>query len=328
MKQSWDLLYLTAAPRLVERLSLPELPAALRQQLRALRPRDDRYAARFLLHGGLLLAGAALAAVAALPALRLLGATLEVVGLVGLSVGVHEASHGSLLRRRWANELAGFLCGVPLLLPVSAFRTNHLDHHRRRGCGARPTPEVLDFALLRSLPAYSLGVAAKSFGFLTVLPVLALAKSRGRVRLRTIGEYAAMLTILYAVHARVGGVALLRLWLIPLAVTGLCSQVRAVAEHGLTSKGNTFTASRTVTSGKLVSFLMCNINYHLEHHLCPNLPWYRLPAAHRLLAEAYQRSGASVYGSYRQFFADFLRATWRGVRPERRLIALQARSCS
>jgi len=326
MKHSWDLLYLAAAPRRVERLSLLELPAPLRQQLRALHLRDDRYATRFLLHGGLLLAGVALAAAAAHAAVRLLGGTLEVVGLIGLSIGVHEASHGSLLRRRWANELAGFLCGVPLLLPVSAFRTNHLDHHRRRGCGARPTPEVLDFALLRSLPAYALGVAAKSFGFLTVLPVIALAKSRARVRLRTVGEYLLMLSVLYATHALVGGAALLRLWFIPLAVTGLCSQVRAVAEHGLTLKGNTFTASRTVTSGRLVSFLMCNINYHLEHHLCPSLPWYRLPAAHRLLADAYRRSGASVYGSYRRFFADFLRATWRGVRPERRLVAPQARS--
>lgn len=328
MKHNWDLLYLTTAPRLVERLSLPELPVPLRQQLRALHFKDDRYAARFLMHGGLLLVGVALAAAAAHPALRLLGGALEVVGMIGLSIGVHEASHGSLLRCRWANELAGFLCGVPLLLPVNAFRTNHLDHHRRRGCGARPTPEVLDFALLRSLPAYTVGVAAKSFGFLTVLPVIALAKSRGRVRLRTLGEYLLMLSVLYTAHALVGGPALLRLWLIPLTATGLCSQVRAVAEHGLTLKGNTFTASRTVTSGPIVSLLMCNINYHLEHHLCPNLPWYRLPAAHRLLADIYHRSGASVYGSYRQFFADFLRATWRGVRPERRLVALPARSAS
>jgi fatty acid desaturase len=322
MKSAEDLVYLSAAPKRVERLSRADLPAALLSGLRALHKTDDRYAARFGVHAALLIAGAVIGASTQAVALRALGCLLEVIALVGLSVGLHEASHGRLLSRRWANDLVGLLCGLPLLLPVTAFRTNHLDHHRRRGCGARVTPEVLDFALLRSLPVYAIGVAAKSFGFVTVLPVIALVKSRGRARARTIGEYLLVIAIVMAASRLIGWQQIVRLWCLPLAVTALFSQVRAVAEHGLTLKGNTFTASRTVVSGPVVSYLMCNINYHLEHHLCPNLPWYRLPAAHRLLAEVYRRSGASVYRSYRHFFLDFLRSTWRGIRPDHRLIGL------
>jgi fatty acid desaturase len=180
----------------------------------------------------------------------------------------------------------------------------------------------LDFALLRSLPVYAIGVAAKAFGFVTVLPVIALVKSRGRLRARTIGEYLLVIAIVETASVLVGWHQLVRLWFLPLAATALFSQIRAVAEHGLTLKGNTFTASRTVISSRVVSYLMCNINYHLEHHLCPNLPWYRLPSAHRLLADVYRRSGASVYPSYRHFFLDFLRSTWRGIRPDHRLIDL------
>jgi len=325
MREASEALYLESQPRVFERLTVSDLGAPLLRELRALHATDDRYAAVFLIHLALLGAAAWLALSAAAPALRVLGGLLEVPALVGLSVGLHEASHGRLLRRRAANELAGFLCGLPLLIPLSAFRTNHADHHRRRGCRGEPAPEVLDFSLLRSLPVYALGVLVKSFGFVTVLPVIALAKSRGALRLRTAGGYLLVLVALGAARALLSPGALWRVWLLPLAATAVLSQLRAVAEHGLTLKGNTFTASRTVVGHPLLSAAMCNINFHLEHHLFPRLPWYRLPAAHRLLAAAYRRAGASVYDSYGQFFADFLRATWRGIRNDTRLVAMATR---
>jgi len=318
-------LYFVDAPRLFARLSVADLPSALRREVKALGRSDDRFAARFLIHATLLVVGACVALGTVTPLSRALGGSLEVVGLIGLSIGLHEASHWRLLSARWANELAGLCCGIPLLIPLTAFRTNHRDHHRRRGSGGHETPEVLDFALLRSLPVYCLGIALKSFGFITVLPVLSCAKARSWTRLRMIAEYTLLGVLLWAAQRLVPWAEVIRIWLLPLALTALFSQVRAVAEHGLTRKGNVFTASRTVRSNPVVSFLMCNINYHLEHHLWPSLPWYRLPAVHRLLLSEYERTGASVYGSYHEFFADFLRATWQGICPEARLIAGPAR---
>ena len=65
--------------------------------------------------------------------------------------------------------------------------------------------------------------------------------------------------------------------------------VRSWAEHALTRPGDPLTCTRTVTSNRVVSFLMCNLNYHLEHHLFPGVPWYNLPALHALLADEYRR---------------------------------------
>jgi fatty acid desaturase len=45
--------------------------------------------------------------------------------------------------------------------------------------------------------------------------------------------------------------------------------------------------TRTVTSNRVVSILMCNLNYHLEHHTFPGIPWYHLPLLHGLLAPEY-----------------------------------------
>src|SRR5215467_14443094 len=42
---------------------------------------------------------------------------------------VHDASHRSIARARWINELIGWLCGLPILAPFSGFRYLHYAHH-------------------------------------------------------------------------------------------------------------------------------------------------------------------------------------------------------
>jgi fatty acid desaturase len=71
--------------------------------------------------------------------------------------------------------------------------------------------------------------------------------------------------------------------------------------------------------------MMCNINYHLEHHLFPGVPWYNLPKVHALLGDECRRAGSSVYPSYTEFFIDFFKASWRGIIPNARVISEGAR---
>ena len=84
--------------------------------------------------------------------------------------------------------------------------------------------------------------------------------------------------------------------------------------------GNLFTSARTVVSNKFVSFFMCNLNYHLEHHLFPGVPCYNLPKVHALLSNTYRQTGSSVYHGYTDFLADFFRVTLHGIIPNIRLI--------
>lgn len=87
-------------------------------------------------------------------------------------------------------------------------------------------------------------------------------------------------------------------WLIPAQVAMVLSNVRGLAEHLGTGFGNALTRTRTTTSNAVVSFLMCNLNYHLEHHLFPGVPWYNLKKVHRLLASLYARHEVHVERSY------------------------------
>ena len=72
----------------------------------------------------------------------------------------------------------------------------------------------------------------------------------------------------------------------------------------MTRPGHPLIQTRTVTSNAFVSFFMCNLNYHLEHHLFPAMPWYHLPRLHRLLQDDYRKAGSVVYRSYVRFIWD------------------------
>jgi len=322
MKNAPDIYFCDPAPHFVE-LKVVDIAAETRRQARRLSAPDNHHGVVVAAFAGLWGLGVTIAWHADGALLGALACACSILALIGFSVCLHEASHRILFRSRALNESVGLLCGLPVLIPLSAFRTNHRFHHLRRGDHGKPTDETLDFALLRTLPAYGLALLVKSFGFATVLPIIAIRKADTRTRSRTLAEYALLAGLVYLAARHVPRPILWSAWLLPLILTALFSQLRAVAEHGLTAKGNTFTASRTVVSNPVLRRLMCNINYHLEHHLFPHVPWHRLPAVHALLVDDYRRVGASVYGSYREFYADFIRATWRGIRPQTRLIALR-----
>ena len=104
-------------------------------------------------------------------------------------------------------------------------------------------------------------------------------------------------------------------WALPMIIAMVFGNVRSWAEHTMTIPGDPLTRTRTVTSNRVVSFLMCNLNYHLEHHLCPGIPWYNLPAMHEMMKREYRRAGSFVYGSYLRFLWDAVRTGVHGISP-------------
>ena len=80
----------------------------------------------------------------------------------------------------------------------------------------------------------------------------------------------------------------------PFLVTYLLSSLQPYLEHAGTEEGLGRDARSRVSP--LFTVLYCGNNYHLEHHLYPGAPCYRLPMIHRLLKEQgfYERAGSFV----------------------------------
>jgi len=101
---------------------------------------------------------------------------------------------------------------------------------------------------------------------------------------------------------------LLFAWILPVAVVGMVAGgARGWAEHWTAPGPGALFRSRTVTSTRLLSFFNCNLNYHLEHHLFPGVPWYNLPKVHALLQDEYRAAGVRSERSY-------VRLLWRCLR--------------
>jgi fatty acid desaturase len=77
--------------------------------------------------------------------------------------------------------------------------------------------------------------------------------------------------------------------------------VRSLAEHACTERTDDQLRNTRTTRANLLArmtFAPLHVNYHLEHHLLPTVPWWRLPALHRLLAARDVLPPASLADGY------------------------------
>ena len=233
--------------------------------------------------------------------------------LHALGILMHEGVHSKLFKNRRLNRWLGFVCGVPSLLGISAYKAVHLPHHRYER-GVEDPDEFENITrhppLLKIILIGWFLMGAYFYGLFHI-PITGMKLAKRAEKIKIMQEYFLIVVLLGLVFWLVPLRTLTEVFLIPLLFTAQLSQVRGLAEHIFTSGDNPLTASRTVTSNHLVSFFMCNLNYHLEHHIYPAVPWYDIPRLHNLLLEDFRKAGASIYSSYFLYLKDVLKALFR-----------------
>jgi fatty acid desaturase len=99
------------------------------------------------------------------------------------------------------------------------------------------------------------------------------------------------------------GLPFLLYWVVPyLTWMQVCFHVRSIAEHwGIRGRHGVYAQTRTVVASLFDRLFLVpnNVGYHLEHHLYPSVPFYRLPELHtRLMALPAYRDSAHVTRGY------------------------------
>src|SRR5258708_14877782 len=92
-------------------------------------------------------------------------------------------------------------------------------------------------------------------------------------------------------------------WVIPLFTwLVMIMRVRSIAEHSALGDGDAaYAQTRTTRAAWLERIFLApkNVNYHLEHHFFPSVPFHRLPKLHALLlTKPGFSAGAHMTGSY------------------------------
>jgi fatty acid desaturase len=257
------------------------------------------------------------------PALYLLAALLIGGRQVALMLVVHEGVHNTLLKnRRWNDRIAEWFAAWPILMPYRSYRRIHREHHLYLG-----TPKDPDFARNRPdrlTEASGLaGVVRLLLGFEGRQVAVRRFWGPGDPEAEREGfawrpalRVAAYLAVVAGAYA-FGGLRLLALyWLVPLLWFLVAMRLKGIAEHFAVPAHSHLNQSRTFKPSFLASLLVTPLHaeYHIEHHLYPGVPHYRLPDLHKELARLPEYADEAHISTA---YSDFLRecvALYRGAR--------------
>ena len=235
-----------------------------------------------------------------------------------LIVLAHDATHYRLFKPRWLNDLVGGACGMVCCVSMRTYRIIHRLHHNHlyqeqdpdiplhggypRGCSYLAKRLLRDLCGLTAWKTYAYFFGVPSSNVANNQPLQILDDTSPRLRTQAQRDrwlvasfHVAALPIAFTTGY---GFEYLLLWLLPLAtIVPMLLRLRAVCEHGavidLTSP---LGAARTNLAPTLVQWALFphHVNYHLEHHIYPAIPHYKLPDCHREMNRLGVLEGAEV----------------------------------
>jgi fatty acid desaturase len=218
------------------------------------------------------------------------------VVLVHLFALQHECSHYTVFAHRTLCEVLGRICGFVLCVPHQFFRHEHMKHHTHTQIEGEdpeliPLPKTLWGYLLyvSAIPYWYRqieGVVRRALGELTDEEKGFLRESvRGAIERESqhhlIGYGLSIASMLVF-----GSTAPIYLWLLPALLGEPVMRAIRMAEHvGKPLVPDMLQNTRTTNVSWPMRFLCWNMNYHIEHHYAPAVPYHALPALHAMLGK-------------------------------------------
>ena len=214
---------------------------------------------------------------------------------LALGIIVHEAGHRTLFKSQAINEFCGtWLSGYWVFSDKDVYMQGHLKHHQ--DCGTRQDPDLKNYdaypvshesfsrKVLRDLTGQIGWRRVKSIGR-AIRGINTLPPGPRKTLTGSIAVNLAMLATLWAS----GHPWLYALWVIAFMTSHmLVTRIRQIAEHAAVQDHFSPDArlnTRTIYINRLERLLVSphQLNYHLEHHLMPSVPIYRLQKLHKIL---------------------------------------------
>ncbi|RUV95117.1 fatty acid desaturase [Mesorhizobium sp. M1A.F.Ca.IN.022.07.1.1] len=232
----------------------------------------------------------------------------------------HECGHGTAFRTQWMNDAVYQLACFMIMRNPVTWRWSHTRHHTDTIIVGRD-PEI---AVMR--PPDLLRVVLNFFGMLdawhamtdmvrnaagvisaaeqTFIPEQEQPKAIRIARI-WLAIYVATIALALYLHSwlplmLVGLPRLYGAW--HHVMTGLL-QHGGLADNVIDHRLN----SRTVYMNPISRFIYWNMNYHVEHHMFPMVPYHALPKLHELIKHDLPAPTPSILAGYREMIPAFLR---------------------
>ncbi|WP_226507338.1 fatty acid desaturase [Pseudomonas sp. MWU16-30317] len=231
----------------------------------------------------------------------------------------HELSHGTPFKTRWLNDVFYQIAAFMTFHEATYWRWSHTRHHTDTlVVGSDPEiaaprpPSILNMVLdafgLRSVPVeiartvrHALGIVnaqTRSFVPQTAMPRM-IWSSRVYVLI-----WAATVVSCFALDSLLPAMLLLlpRLYGGPITQALNLTQHTGLAENVLDHRLN----CRTMYLGPFLRFVYMNMNYHIEHHMFPMVPYHALPRLHAVIKDQCPPPYPSLWAAWREIIPAVL----------------------
>ena len=232
----------------------------------------------------------------------------------------HECGHGTAFKTRWMNKAVYHIASFCMIRDPYCWKFSHARHHSDTIIVGRD-PEV---AIMR--PVVAIKMMANLFGIIDAIDGFKRMVVHGTGRIlpdeaEYMDEVFFPKTILtarvwLAIYGATIAAALIYQSWIPLLLIGLprlygawhmvlCGWLQhgGLADNVLDHRLN----CRTVYMNPISRFLYWNMNYHVEHHMFPLVPYYRLPDLH----EACKFDFPAPNTSFADGYTEMLPVLWQ-----------------
>ena len=230
-----------------------------------------------------------------------------------LAVLAHDGAHNLLFSNEKINDFASqWFCAFPLFSDNRPYSPYHLAHHRFTESENDP-----DLSLSAPFPITKASFRRKVIRDLTgqtgfkrySIALKSIFSSEadnfaGRIKKisdKISGFFISNLVIFSLIAIFSHWSIYFLLWWIPaFTYYSLIVRIRNIAEHSVTPGDTNLNNTRTTKASLLTRYLLVphHVNFHLEHHLFTNCPWYNLPKVHEMLKGEPLRDKMCIEESY------------------------------
>jgi fatty acid desaturase len=237
----------------------------------------------------------------------------------------HECSHGTAFKTRWMNDVIYQIASFCMVRNPHTWRWSHARHHTDTVIVGRD-PEI---AIMR--PTEFVKLVLNVFGILDSINgwLRMLKNASGQINAEEATwipetEYHKVIRVAriwVLIYAATIGLAVWLQSILPLMVIGLprlygawhhvmtgLLQHGGLADNVIDHRLN----SRTVYMNPISRFIYWNMNYHVEHHMFPMVPYHRLPELHAKIKHDLPAPNPSILAA----MAEMVPALWRQMKNE------------
>lgn len=227
----------------------------------------------------------------------------------------HECSHGTAFRTPWMNNLVYQIASFMIMRNPATWRWSHARHHSETYFVGRD-PEI---AVMR--PPEMAKLILNFFGIIDAIkffPTLVrnaisgpTPEERTFVPESEWGKVRRAAQVHMAIYAATIALAFWMGSILPLMVIGLprlygawhhvmtgLLQHGGLADNVIDHRLN----SRTVYMNPASRFIYWNMNYHVEHHMFPMVPYHALPRLHALIKDDLPPPNLSIAEGFREMW--------------------------